>query len=44
MQPAAVAHYRAAAARTTSEPERQYLITKAARLNKQNREYSSEAS
>jgi hypothetical protein len=39
---AAAAHYRAAAARTTSEPERQYLITKAARLNKQNREYSSE--
>jgi RNA polymerase sigma factor (sigma-70 family) len=38
---AAAAHYRAAAARTTSEPERQYLITKAARLNKQNREYSS---
>src|SRR4029450_11714344 len=27
---AAAAHYRAAAARTTSEPERQYLITKAA--------------
>jgi RNA polymerase sigma factor (sigma-70 family) len=41
---AAAAHYRAAAARTTSEPERQYLITKAARLNKQNREYSSEVS
>jgi predicted RNA polymerase sigma factor len=40
---AAAAHYRAAAARTTSEPERQYLITKAARLNKQNREYSSDA-
>jgi predicted RNA polymerase sigma factor len=34
---AAAAHYRAAAARTTSEPERQYLITHAARLNKQNR-------
>jgi RNA polymerase sigma factor (sigma-70 family) len=32
---AAAAHYRAAAARTTSEPERQYLITRAARLNKQ---------
>jgi len=29
--------YRAAAARTTSEPERQYLVTKAAKLNKQNR-------
>jgi nitroimidazol reductase NimA-like FMN-containing flavoprotein (pyridoxamine 5'-phosphate oxidase superfamily) len=27
----------AAAARTTSEPERQYLVTKAAKLNKQNR-------
>lgn len=34
---AAAEHYRAAAARTTSAPERQYLITKAARLNKQNR-------
>jgi predicted RNA polymerase sigma factor len=34
---AAAAHYRAAAARTTSEPERQYLVTKAAKLNKQNR-------
>jgi predicted RNA polymerase sigma factor len=35
---AAAAHYRAAAARTTSEPERQYLVTKAAQLNKQNRQ------
>jgi predicted RNA polymerase sigma factor len=34
---AAAAHYRAAAARTSSEPERQYLVTKAAELNKQNR-------
>jgi predicted RNA polymerase sigma factor len=34
---AAAAHYRAAAARTTSEPERQYLVTKAAKLNQQNR-------
>jgi RNA polymerase sigma factor (sigma-70 family) len=34
---AAASHYRAAAARTTSEPERQYLITKAARLNKSRR-------
>jgi hypothetical protein len=34
---AAAAHYRAIAARTTSEPERQYLVTKAAKLNKQNR-------
>jgi RNA polymerase sigma factor (sigma-70 family) len=34
---AAAAHYRAAATRTTSEPERQYLVTKAAKLNKQNR-------
>ncbi len=32
---AAAAHYRAAAARTTSGPERQYLVTKAAKLNKQ---------
>jgi quinol monooxygenase YgiN len=31
---AAAAHYRAAAARTTSGPERQYLVTKAAKLNK----------
>jgi len=31
---AAAANYRAAAARTTSEPERHYLITQAARLNK----------
>jgi RNA polymerase sigma factor (sigma-70 family) len=31
---AAAANYRAAAARTTSEPERHYLITKAAGLNK----------
>jgi RNA polymerase sigma factor (sigma-70 family) len=31
---AAAAHYRAAAARTTSEPERQYLITQAATLKK----------
>ena len=30
--PAAVAHYRAAAARTTSIPEQQYLTTQAARL------------
>ena len=29
---AAIAHYRAAAARTTSVPERNYLATKAARL------------
>jgi predicted RNA polymerase sigma factor len=28
----AIAHYRAAAERTTSIPERNYLITKAARL------------
>jgi acyl-CoA reductase-like NAD-dependent aldehyde dehydrogenase len=34
---AAAAHYRAAAARTTSQPERQYLVTKAAELNQQNR-------
>jgi predicted RNA polymerase sigma factor len=34
---AAAAHYRAAAARTTSEPERQYLVTKAAKLNQQHR-------
>jgi RNA polymerase sigma factor (sigma-70 family) len=31
---AAVAHYRAAAARTTSEPERNYLIAQAARLRR----------
>jgi predicted RNA polymerase sigma factor len=31
---AAAAHYRAAAARTLSEPERQYLLTKAARLRR----------
>ena len=31
---AASAHYRDAAAKTTSEPERHYLITQAARLNK----------
>jgi len=31
-RPAAVAHYRAAAGRTTSIPERNYLTTKAARL------------
>jgi len=31
--PAAAAHYRAAAARTTSLPERHYLTTQAARLN-----------
>ena len=31
---AAAANYRAAAARTTSEPERHYLTTQAARLNK----------
>jgi predicted RNA polymerase sigma factor len=30
--PAAVAHYRAAAARTTSVPEQHYLTTQAARL------------
>jgi predicted RNA polymerase sigma factor len=30
---AAIAHYRTAAARTTSAPERQYLTTRAARLN-----------
>jgi len=30
--PAALAHYRAAAARTTSIPEQQYLTTQAARL------------
>jgi predicted RNA polymerase sigma factor len=30
---AAAANYRAAAARTTSEPERHYLIAQAARLN-----------
>jgi hypothetical protein len=29
---AAIAHYRAAAGRTTSIPERHYLITQAARL------------
>ena len=34
---AAAAHYRAAAARTTSEPERQYLVTKVAKLNRQHR-------
>jgi predicted RNA polymerase sigma factor len=28
----ATAHYRSAAARTTSEPERHYLLTQAARL------------
>lgn len=32
---AAAEHYRAAAERTTSTPEREYLITKAASLNKQ---------
>ncbi len=31
--PVAVAHYRAAARRTTSLPERDYLLTRAARLN-----------
>jgi RNA polymerase sigma factor (sigma-70 family) len=31
---AAAGHYRAAAARTLSEPERQYLLTKAARLRR----------
>ncbi|SDL29396.1 RNA polymerase sigma factor [Nonomuraea jiangxiensis] len=31
---AAAAHYRAAAAKTTSEPERHYLINQAARLNR----------
>jgi predicted RNA polymerase sigma factor len=31
---AAIAHYRAAARRTTSIPERDYLLTKAARLGK----------
>ncbi|GAA3920335.1 sigma factor-like helix-turn-helix DNA-binding protein [Amorphoplanes auranticolor] len=31
--PAAITHYRAAAARTTSTPERQYLTTRAARLH-----------
>jgi RNA polymerase sigma factor (sigma-70 family) len=31
--PAAVEHYRAAAARTTSTPERNYLVTQAARLS-----------
>lgn len=31
-QAGAIAHYRAAAERTTSIPERNYLITKAARL------------
>jgi RNA polymerase sigma factor (sigma-70 family) len=31
--PAAIAHYRAAAGRTTSGPERYYLTTRAARLN-----------
>ena len=31
--PAAITHYRAAAARTTSAPERQYLTTRAARLH-----------
>ena len=31
----AVAHYRSAATRTLSAPERQYLLTKAARLNRQ---------
>ena len=30
---AAIAHYRAAASRTTSIPERNYLTTKAARLS-----------
>jgi predicted RNA polymerase sigma factor len=30
---AAVTHYRAAASRTTSVPERDYLVTKAARLS-----------
>jgi predicted RNA polymerase sigma factor len=34
---AAAAHYRAAAAKTTSQPERQYLVAKAAKLNQQNR-------
>jgi predicted RNA polymerase sigma factor len=31
---AAIAHYRAAAARTTSIPEQQYLATRAARLQR----------
>jgi predicted RNA polymerase sigma factor len=31
-QPGAIAHYQIAAARTTSLPERNYLITQAARL------------